>query len=484
MKLGRPSVWIWSGLIVLCLYRLWAASRVSLLPDEAYYWVWSRALAPSYFDHPPMVALWIRFGTAIAGQTALGVRLLGPISELIATWLIMQTARDLLPEAGPPAWLGAALLMNATLFWGVAGEVMTPDVPLLFFWVAALWALGRLIATAQAVWWLAVGLAVGLAMVSKYTAALLPAGILIWMLEPGRRFWWRSPWPYLAGALVLALFLPVLWWNYSHHWASFVRQGARLGKFRLSRALASEVGLVLGQIAAATPIVAFLCGCGAVSAARRWREPAGGLLAAMIWPGAALFVEHALGDRVQANWPAVIYPAAVISTGLVASRWRSAAIWLGSGIGVLVLAQLVLGLVRLPSNWSVLPMRPEAVRQFTASVARAAGDAPYIATDDYGLAALLAWYLPGNTQILALDYRWPEFDLPPAEPVMRSRPGILMLRLRPDPGSHWADKLLFARVPSVRGGQTELLYRLRGIKPGNWKIPGAILPRRDIFIPN
>jgi len=482
VRLPRGSAWIWGGLTMLCLFRLWAASRVSLFPDEAYYWVWSRALAAGYFDHPPMVALWIRAGTAIAGQTALGVRLLGPISQLVAAWLIARTARDLLPEAGEQGWLGAGLLMNATLFWGVAGEVMTPDVPLLFFWVAALWAMGRLIATGQAAWWLAVGLFVGLALASKYTAILFPAGILIWMLEPSRRFWWRSPWPYFGGAIATALFAPVLWWNFTHHWASFVRQGGRLDDFKLGRALGSEFGLVFGQIAAATPVVAALCALGAVAVARRWREPAAGLLAAMIWPGAALFVEHALGDRVQANWPAVLYPAAVIAAGLVASRWRWPGIWFGLAVGGLVLVQFAFGLVRLPRNWSVVPMRPETVREFTAGIAQAVGNSPYIATDDYGLAALLAWYLPGNTQVLALDYRWPNFDLPPAEPVIRSAPGILMLRLRPDPGSHWADKTLFERLPSVRGQQIELLYHLSGIKPGDWQVQGAVMPRRDKIV--
>ena len=34
-----------------------------LSPDEAYYWVWSHALAAGYLDHPPMVALWVRAGT-------------------------------------------------------------------------------------------------------------------------------------------------------------------------------------------------------------------------------------------------------------------------------------------------------------------------------------------------------------------------------------------------------------------------------------
>ena len=58
----------------------WPLPRVPLSPDEAYYWVWSRHPPPGYLDAPPMVALWIRAGTVLAGDGALGVRLLGPLS--------------------------------------------------------------------------------------------------------------------------------------------------------------------------------------------------------------------------------------------------------------------------------------------------------------------------------------------------------------------------------------------------------------------
>src|SRR5664279_3412169 len=63
---------------VLTAVRLTLSAWMPLAPDEAYYWIWSRALAPGYLDHPPMVALWIRAGTAVAGDGPLGVRLLGP----------------------------------------------------------------------------------------------------------------------------------------------------------------------------------------------------------------------------------------------------------------------------------------------------------------------------------------------------------------------------------------------------------------------
>jgi len=44
---------------VVTLVRLWIAAVAPLVPDEAYYWIWSHALASGYLDHPPMVALWI-----------------------------------------------------------------------------------------------------------------------------------------------------------------------------------------------------------------------------------------------------------------------------------------------------------------------------------------------------------------------------------------------------------------------------------------
>ena len=76
-----------AALAALTLLRLAVAASLPLVPDEAYYWVWSRALAAGYPDHPPMVALWLRVGTMLAGDGALGVRLLSPLSVAIASLL-------------------------------------------------------------------------------------------------------------------------------------------------------------------------------------------------------------------------------------------------------------------------------------------------------------------------------------------------------------------------------------------------------------
>ena len=130
------------ALAALTVVRLWIAAVAPLAPDEAYYWTWSHALAPGYLDHPPMVAFWIRAGTMLAGPHAIGVRLLGPPSAALGSWLLFDAAERLF--RGGRAGIVSAVLLNATLALGVGGVIMTPDTPLLLFWTATLWAGARI----------------------------------------------------------------------------------------------------------------------------------------------------------------------------------------------------------------------------------------------------------------------------------------------------------------------------------------------------
>src|SRR5579863_5002850 len=112
----RTVKWAVAGLGGLTVIRLIVAAVTPLVPDEAYYWVWSHALAAGYLDHPPMVALWIRAGTLLAGANAIGVRLLGPFAAALGSVLVYDTAEQLFP--GRSAGLTAAALLNGTLLLG------------------------------------------------------------------------------------------------------------------------------------------------------------------------------------------------------------------------------------------------------------------------------------------------------------------------------------------------------------------------------
>src|ERR1044071_3958733 len=49
--------------ILFLLLRLITASVLELGNDESYYWLYSQDLQWNYFDHPPMVAAWVRLST-------------------------------------------------------------------------------------------------------------------------------------------------------------------------------------------------------------------------------------------------------------------------------------------------------------------------------------------------------------------------------------------------------------------------------------
>ncbi|MGI4748790.1 MAG: glycosyltransferase family 39 protein, partial [Janthinobacterium lividum] len=342
-----------AALGALTVLRLLVCGFTPLSADESYYWVWSRALAPGYLDHPPMTALWIRAGTLLFGSSPVGVRLLAPLSAALGTLLLASAAADLWGGTGEERRrraIVAAVMLNATLLLGVGSVTMTPDTPLLFFWTLALAALGRVLATGRGAWWLLVGLAIGLALDSKYTAFLTGAGLVLWLLTTrAGRSWLRTPWPWAAGALALLLFAPVLDWNATHGWASFAKQGGRTGAWQPARAGRYLPELLGGQLGLATPFILVLLVAGMIRAVRAgWRGEAGpALLACVTLLPLAVFVQHAFGDRVQANWPGLLYPGAAIAAAAGARWWRSASA-LGFALVLPVYVQATLAPFPLP----------------------------------------------------------------------------------------------------------------------------------------
>ncbi len=474
-----------AGLLALTAVRLAVAAALPLSPDETYYWVWSRALAAGYPDHPPMVALWVRAGTWIAGDDALGVRLLAPFAVGLGSVLLADAASRLVPLAG--SGVLAAALLNATLLFGIGGATMTPDTPLLFFWCAAMAALAR-VPDGGGAWFVAAGLCIGLAMASKYTAAMLALGAALWVLAvPGLRARLAGPWPWLGALAAAVPFLPVVWWNAQHGWASFAKQGGRAGDFHPARAAQFLAELVFGQIGLATPLVSLLCTAGMVLAARivwRRRMPGWTLLAALGLPSLVLFTVHALGDRVQGNWPAIIYPAAAIAaTGLATPSWRRLrvpAIVLGLAITFGVYAQALWAPLPLPARldplarelaaWPALAQSVEAARQHAG--------AGFVAVEQYGLAGELAMNMPPGVEVIGIEPRWSLFALPPAE--IAGRTGILVRSDRrgdpPNPAD-WSEIVPIGTAARTQNGGVAEGYRLFRVVGRAGGTAAAVMPR-------
>ncbi|WP_407180368.1 glycosyltransferase family 39 protein [Bradyrhizobium sp. STM 3562] len=402
-------------ILALTALRLVAAAWTPITFDEAYYWLWSKHLAGGYYDHPPMVALVIRAGTMIAGDTEFGVRLVSVLLALPMSYAIYRTASILF--GGVRIAATAALLLNATLIVSVGTMIVTPDAPLLVASSFVLFFLAKLLESARGVWWLAVGAAVGAALLSKYTALFFGPAILIWLLIiPKQRRWLLTPWPYLGGLVALLFFAPVILWNADHQWVSFIKQ--MTGRARIEDFRPGYIAeLVPTQFAFATPLVFILgvMGLDALIRRRAGTSPARALVNCMFWTITLYFVWHSLHARVEANWFAPVYPAFVIAAAVAAHlvswegwRRRLADVCLrwAAPVGITMFALLI-----VQANTGILSgyRRDATVRSVGVGWRDLAGEieavrarvgASCILVPDYGTTGWLTFYLPPGTCVV------------------------------------------------------------------------------------
>jgi 4-amino-4-deoxy-L-arabinose transferase-like glycosyltransferase len=448
-------------LLVLVALRLAAAAWTPLTFDEAYYWMWSKHLAGGYYDHPPMVAVVIRLGTMIAGDTELGVRLVSILLALPMSWVVYRTAAILF--GGVRVGTTAALLLNVTLMAAVGTLIVTPDAPLLVAASFVLFYLAKVLETGRGVWWLAVGAAAGAALLSKYTSLFFGPAILIWLVAvPKLRPWLISPWLYLGGLVALAIFAPVIFWNADHQWVSFIKQ---FGRARIEDFRPVFIGeLIPTQIAFATPLVFILGAMGLYAlAVRKPGAPAARVLInAAFWTIVAYFVWHSLHARVEANWFAPVYPAFAIAAAVAANltpwgarpqrladfcrRWAAPS-------GVLMFALLI-----VQANTGALSgyRRDATVRSVGVGWRELAGEieavrarvgASCVLAPDYGTTGWLAFYLPKGTCVVQPTQRIRWVNMPEPDPAQLAGKLLYVDEVRPGGRPYLKDA--FARIERV-----------------------------------
>ncbi|RFD18445.1 4-amino-4-deoxy-L-arabinose transferase, partial [Komagataeibacter melaceti] len=222
-------------------------------------------------------------------------------------------------------------------------------------------------------------------------------------------------WAALMGGVGVAMLCvtPVVWWNATHGWASFARQGGRTADWHPGRAFQFLSELLLGQVGLMTPGIAAFFIWGQVCLLRRARQlPGARLLACMSVLPACVFVQHAVGDRVQANWPVVIYPMLAVGAALVVWRWWRWAMGGGLVIGALVYAQALFAPLPLSAHTDVALRQMAGWRSLAGQIATTARPGEFIAACDYGTAAELATVMPPRYPVVGMEARWALFDLP------------------------------------------------------------------------
>ncbi|HEY1880378.1 MAG TPA: glycosyltransferase family 39 protein [Caulobacteraceae bacterium] len=372
--------------------RLIVGGFAHLTEDEAYYRLWSFAPALGYFDHPPMIAWWIWLGRHIVGDTALGVRLLPILATGVTSLVVFDTAR----LAGGDQRLAAraGLFFNATLLVLAGGFLAVPDAAASLFWTLTLWCALRAWRAKTAFWWAAAGVAAGLACLSKYSALFLAPGMVLWLAaSPEGRRRLGTPGPWIAAAIAATIFSLNIAWNAEHGWLTLAKQFGRITPHAFAPRYLVE--LIVGQALLLNPMIA---GCAVAAAVRR---PQGSIdlrpFLLVAAPFCLYLLVHSLHDRVQAHWPAPLYPLAAILAAAgaetLAGRWRilaRAALPVGFVLGGAALAILIAPAAWLGRYDLALPLRGWPAFAYRLEAEREASGATWVGTTSYGLASELA----------------------------------------------------------------------------------------------
>ncbi|MGJ4999528.1 glycosyltransferase family 39 protein [Bradyrhizobium sp. HKCCYLS3077] len=407
----------------MTIMRMVYAAALDLRTDEAYYWTWSKELQLCFLDHPPMISWFVRLGTALFGDTNLGVRFAGIVAMAATQVLLADIVRRVTHNV--QAVILAVLLPEAALYYGLLMAKVAPDVAAIPFAVAMVWALVRLAECNDARWWLAAGMFGGLALLSKFTVVMLLPAVAAFLLVPSwRGRWLFSPYPWLGAAIALVVFSPVLIWNVQHDWASFRFQFVRATAphdFSL-RTLGDYIGLQFGQVGFVLLPVTLTALTLTAWRGYRAREPVGMLLSTAVLVPFLYFLWKSLTLRIGDTWPMFMWPIgfAAVAINIVKLREDGAPAWfirstlrwariaVASGIAMVVL----IFLYYVAAPWNCLgrtdPIGAEAgyeqVAERLEQELKTTG-ASWIATSDYRTYAMMRWFLRGRVPVIQINER-------------------------------------------------------------------------------
>ena len=483
-------------LVAATVLRLVVAAVVPLFPDEAYYWVWSARPAGGYYDHPPVIAYLIGLG-GWAG-TPFGIRFGPGLAGFVLTFATAAIARRI---GGDRAALRAAVMMTCVPVIAVGLILASPDAPLLAATALGLYGVVRAIehpagARGGLWWWILAGVALGIALCSKYTAFILAGGVFLGLLSSrDLRQHLRTPGPWIAIMVAVVVFLPVVAWNAEHSWASFhfqFRHGLKPPKVAGPLGVLKREGDYLGAMAGlASPILFILF---VIATARGFTQRATSaqrLLAVVATVTIMFFAYSALRQRVEANWPAPAYGPAIILVATLpwsvrAVRWRQAGIILASAMSLLICVHAVVPI--LPIRPSRDPIRQSAgweavagaVGRTRADLAKSSVGRTWVAGNRYQDAALLSFYdREARAFAVNIGSRRNQYDLWPGFNSLAGLGDRLVLILDDSPGTPVPIAALGPYFQSVRRGErvalrwredevgTRQLWVLEGWK-GGW----------------
>ena len=425
-------------LFALTCYRLWFITQMEMVPDEAYYWLWSKHLAASYRDKGPAIGWIIAVGTTLFGHTIFGIRFFAVALSTGTGVLLFLLARRLYDDR---VALWTVVLASVIPMVAVGSILMTIDSLSVFFWAWATLIFWKAIHRDQLSDWFWLGLAIGAGFLAKFTNGVqlgCIAFFLLWSKEHRPLLFSRKM--LVLGAAFSVSILPILWWNIQTGWVHAMALHSRSGVTDTFGIHPMELlQFIGGQFGVISPLIAAGMVMATVALLRKQHtELRVRFLLSQFLPLYGFFAFFSLNKAGQPNWAA---PALVTGILLTVVYWRdlvaSAPAWRRGVVAAFVVA-IVMTVVMHDTDPLLIAARPVTDylhhRPIPDPLRRARGWHDFgthvqqareqyrvnlLIADHYSQASMLAFYLPDQptTYLLPQPYGSSQFTLWPGYEV-------------------------------------------------------------------
>jgi 4-amino-4-deoxy-L-arabinose transferase-like glycosyltransferase len=336
--------------------------------DELLYLAMGDHLQLYRMDFPPFIAIAANLQRGLLGDHLWSIRVLPALAGAALIWIAVDATRRLGGRTLAQLAVGFTILLSP-LYLRVS-VLFQPVVFDQLWWTLALWALLRRGLDADPRWWLGVGAALGMGLLTKFSVAFLVIPLAAAVLLTGLRRDLKTPWPWAGAAVSLLIGHPSLLGQVALEWPFFSQmadlQASQLSRVTTSAFLGEQLlmvgpGVLLGIVGA----LALLRGSGfrdqdgngtpeRVAALRTVGLAAAGAFVFLILMNGKPYYAGPVHPVLIAAGAAALVTA---GGGSVPGRGPRIARW---GLGAIALLQVVFGIATLPMGLPVLPREPMA----------------------------------------------------------------------------------------------------------------------------
>ncbi len=286
-------------LVIWVIINLLQAFFTDLHSDESYYWVYSENLAWGFFDHPPMVALFIKLGYLLF-QNELGVRLMMIVFSTLSIAIIFNE----LNEKKDLYFLTLFVLSFPLVHTQIGGFLATPDIPLVFFTLLFFLLYRKFLAKPGFSLSILLAVVIAAMVYSKYHSILI-IGLTVlsnFKLLKNKYFW-------LIVFVSALLLLPHIWWQIDNELPSFkYHLSGRARPFRLKYV----TGNIMNQLIVAGPLTGVIIFWKALKLKIKTTYERA-MATVIIGFYVVLFI-FSFWNRIEAHWIAAVIPLLMFIT--------------------------------------------------------------------------------------------------------------------------------------------------------------------------